>query len=364
MIRGLAAHELVTVTLRSLDAQRTLWQSSALFRADKGGQVKLWRAAARAGSYTGVWGMGLFAKMKPAKKARTRAYSWGRTQRFTVAIRARGRQVASTVLQRGVPAHAVAHETLSEAGFVGTYWGPQSPSGKGPALLALGGSRGGEGPDLLGALLAAHGYPTLVVSYFNGAGLPQSLSNIPLEYFAQALNWLRHQPNVAPNRVFTLGISRGSEAALLLAVHYPNMVHGVIASVPSNVALCSFPECNGPAWTLKGQPVPYTRQINNPDPTDNPAAVIPVEQIRGPIFLDCGVLDNVWASCSYATAIVHRLNLYGTPYQHVLYEGSRASHFVGGLVPYEPTSIGNDPNDERAREVLWPRLLRFLAGVH
>jgi hypothetical protein len=37
-----------------------------------------------------------------------------------------------------------------------------------------------------------------------------------------------------------------------------------------------------------GRPVPYTNQFDQPHPTDNPAAVIPVGKIHGPVFLDCG----------------------------------------------------------------------------
>ena len=59
--------------------------------------------------------------------------------------------------------------------------------------------------------------------------------------------------------------SRGSEAALLLGVYYPHLVHAVAAVVPSSVALCSYPLCDGPAWTLHGKPVPYTRQLRTVD---------------------------------------------------------------------------------------------------
>ena len=123
----------------------------------------------------------------------------------------------------------------------------------------------------------------------------------------------------------------------------PRPVHAVIASVPANIALCAYPGCGGPAWTLHGKPLPYTRQFNQPHPTDDPAAAIPVEQIRGPIFLDCAGVDTVWNSCAYAQAIMQRLEANNFRYPHVLYRSPRAGHRVGGLLPYEPDAIGNDP---------------------
>jgi dienelactone hydrolase len=209
-------------------------------------------------------------------------------------------------------------------------------------------------------LFASHGYPTLDLAYWHAAGLPKTLANIPLEYFANALRWLRRQPHVDPNRIIVVGVSRGGEAAQLLGVHYPDLVHAVIALVSSDAALCSYPACHGPAWTLNGKPLPYTRQVNNPHPTDDPKAVIPSEEIDGPILLACGGIDAVIRSCAYGTAIAQRLHAHRDRYPHVFYRLPSAGHQVGALVPYEPVATGNEPADEKAREQLWPHVLAFL----
>jgi dienelactone hydrolase len=194
----------------------------------------------------------------------------------------------------------------------------------------------------------------------------ETLARIPLEYFERALTWLRAQPQVDPSRIVVIGVSRGSEAAQLLGVYYPSLVNGVVASVPSNVALCGFPDCSQPAWTLNGAPLPYTQQFDNPYPTDNPDAVIPDERIHGPLFAVCGGSDLVWFSCPYASAIMDRLSAHGHPYRDVLYAYPRAGHFVGGLLPYSPVApraLYLNPADERAREAVWPKLLSFLARL-
>ena len=52
---------------------------------------------------------------------------------------------------------------------------------------------------------------------------------------------------------------RGSEADLLVAAHWPTLVHGIVADAPSSVAWGADPgQCVslGPtAWTIQGRPV-------------------------------------------------------------------------------------------------------------
>jgi pimeloyl-ACP methyl ester carboxylesterase len=62
-----------------------------------------------------------------------------------------------------------------------------------------------------------------------------------------------------PAKIAVLGVSRGSEAAQLFGVHYPGLVHAVIASVPSDAAICSYPGCRTAAWTLGGKPLRSSR---------------------------------------------------------------------------------------------------------
>jgi dienelactone hydrolase len=346
------------------------WQASAGYRADPGGDVDLSTAAAISGSYHGVSAMGLIWSMRALKPDPVGAYFWnGPTPlAFTLAVSAHGIQVASASFQRKFSAGAIAGatESLTADGFIGEFWHPADNTARRPAVLVLGGSEGGLPISLLPELLASEGYPALGVAYFDEPGLPQTLSAIPLEYFAGALRWLARQPGVDPAGVAVLGISRGSEAAQLLGVYYPSLVHAVIASVPSDAAICSCPACNGPAWTLHGRALPYTKDFDNPSPTDNLAAVIPDQRIQGPVFLDCAEADQTWTSCPYAQAIIRLLDAYRDRWAHVLYAYPGAGHFVGTFLPYEPSSPSADPDyatDQQARGQLWPHLLAFLAGL-
>jgi dienelactone hydrolase len=373
-VTGLAAGEQATLQVSSTDAARVHWRASATYAANAAGNVDLTRARAISGSYLGISGMGLVWSMHPMGPDPAGAYFWDNTVplTFTLTVSVHGNAVASTTFHRLFSRTALADQTesLQANGFVGEFWHPAANTAKRrPAILVLGGSEGGLPGVLLPAMLASNGYPALGVAYFAEPGLPKTLSRIPLEYFAKALNWLAHQPGVDPTRIAVVGISRGSEAAQLLGVYYPRLVHAVIASVPSNVALCSYPGCTGPAWTLHGRALPYTREFDVPTPTDDPAAVIPDQRIRGPVFLDCGEADRTWISCPFARAILSLLDAHHDRWTHMLYAYADAGHFVGSLVPYEPkapASARSDPSyaaDQEADALLWPHLLHFLAGL-
>lgn len=128
---------------------------------------------------------------------------------------------------------------------------------------------------------------------------------------------------------------------------------------------------SGPGQVRGVATEPQTSQFDNPQPTGDPAAIIPVQRIRGPIFLDCGGSDSVWSSCPYADAIMSRLDQARDPYPHLLYAYPDAGHGVGDIVPYEPDQLGpaaadllgSSPNaNHNADAQIWPHLLAFLAG--
>jgi len=372
-VAGLAAGEQATLRMNSIDASGVRWLASAAYRADAAGNVDPSRAPAISGSYRGTSGMGLIWSMHPTGRDPAGAYFWDNQvpQTFTITVSVNGNRIAAASFYRMFSHTALADQTesLQADGFVGQLWHPVDAPDRRPAIVVLGGSEGGLPGILLPAMLASAGYPALGVAYFGEPGLPRTLSGIPLEYFAKALNWLARQPGVDPTRIVVLGTSRGSEAAQLLGVYYPGLVHAVIASVPSNVALCSYPDCNGPAWTLNGQALPYTLEFDATAPVDDPAAIIPDQRIQGPVFLDCGEADQIWTSCPFARAILRLLDAHHDPWTHVLYAYPGAGHGVGKLYPYEPevpAIAGSDSSysaDQKADTLLWPHLLQFLAGL-
>ena len=371
-VRGVPAHHSVVVRAQTRNVDGTLFSSRETFRSDAHGEVDLSHDPAFSGSYRGVSPMGLLWSMRPESHFEGPVGYSDRVdqdgQKVKVSVSVDGQSVASATFQRLAQSPGVHMRklTVQEGGFDGLFFQPASSRTPRPGVLLFGGSEGGLPDTLEAGLLASHGYPTLALAYFKAPGLPDQLANIPLDYFANALRWLSHQPGVDAQRLVVSGVSRGSEAALLLGVHYPSLVHGVLALVPSNVALSGCRGCNLPSWTLHGKPVPYSQQFG---PTSaNPAAVIPVEDINGPLLLDCGGVDQVWPSCPMANAIIDRLKARRDPDPHVLLSYPHANHYIGELIPniayrFPGTDDSDWTADMKARTQAWPAVLSFLRGL-
>lgn len=100
-----------------------------------------------------------------------------------------------------------------------------------PALLILGGAEGGrDWTDAVAKRLSQDGYIAMAQSYFKDPGLPDQLQRIPLERFQAAVDYLINQPAVEKHQIAVIGLSKGAEAALVLASHDPRLT--AVASLP------------------------------------------------------------------------------------------------------------------------------------
>jgi pimeloyl-ACP methyl ester carboxylesterase len=166
-----------------------------------------------------------------------------------------------------------------------------------------------------------------------------------------------------------MGTSRGSEAALLLGVHFPRLVGKVVGVVPSSVVNVSYPVETTSAWTLHGRPLPYEHLIGYVGDDADPAT-IKVEQIRGPVMTICAGADDVWPSCPFSRAIARRRRAHGGAASDVNLTAPGATHVeTAALVPGIPGFVSEDYDGfgvvaaERDRERIWPQLLRFLGAA-
>jgi dienelactone hydrolase len=234
------------------------------------------------------------------------------------------------------------------------------PAGPPAAALVIGGSGGSE-PSYVGEALARAGIGALSVAYFGRPGLPGQLRDIALEYFLTALRMLRDR--LAPGvPLVVLGMSRGSEAAMLTAIHSGGSVGAVVAAVPGNVVAGSWPP-GGAAWLLEGKALPYAAH-SGPE-CEDPAALIPVELVPGPILLVAAGADRVWPSAAMARALSGRLREHGDAYGHAILEYPDAGHSPGYLIPRLPSGLlpadlVDDPVDQAARADAWPRVVDFI----
>jgi dienelactone hydrolase len=298
--------------------------------------------------------------------------------------------VAFAAAQTRVPPVQVAEpgETgrrITDEGLLGNYFPAR---GKAPAVLVLGGSEGGLGPDWtnLSKAMQTEGFSVLQLSYFRGPEQNTRLELIPLEYFATALGWLRKQPEVDPARVAIVGMSKGAEAALLVAVRHPE-VKAIIAAMPSSVVWpgIAWEGSTAPlssSWSEHGKPLPHLSHVpfdasKGGTMADNyraslrafaehPEATIPVERIGGRVMLVCAEDDRMSPSCPMARQIEQRLIEHRRPAAVVLaYKAAGHSAFGLPLPSDSPrlTSAGGTPEGTNAaRGDSWKNVLAFLKG--
>ena len=100
-----------------------------------------------------------------------------------------GRTVARAQATRLHVAKGVGTTVVRERDLSGLFFRPADDCAR-PGVLVLGGSSGGLAFSAqVAALLASRGYASLALAYFGAENLPPHLVDIPLEYFATALDW-------------------------------------------------------------------------------------------------------------------------------------------------------------------------------
>ncbi len=196
---------------------------------------------------------------------------------------------------------------------------------------------------------------TLALAYIPGAALPRTRDTVPLEYFADALRWLREHPDSSGEAPMVWGFSRGGEVSLLLAATFPELVSGVVAGVPADRV-----HCGPPSWTLRETTLPCFGSGAH----RTSATLIPVDRVQDPVLLVCGEADAIWDSCGMSRRVVARLERDTSP-PHRFEAYPDAGHLVA-LPPVIEVSHfeGEDPvATERARVDMWRITLQFLADV-
>ena len=334
-------------------------RSSARYEADAQGRVDVPTAAAQGPSYRGADGTGLLWSMLPDDPGQGF---------FVPPFEGADVRLEATAGDRPAASGRVRRVVFEEDGDVI----PFLPRGRGingelhrpsratgVSVLVVGGAEGGLSTSDLAARLAARGHTALALAYFEAEGVPTGLWRIRLEYFLRAIRILREEGRP----VVILGISRGTEAAMLTAARFPGRVAGIVAVAPTNA---TGPGDNGrPAWTAGGRPVPHMTVAQFGNPTLTPRrAVIPVERAGVPVLTVAGSEDAVWPSDVYARKIARRLRERSrvSGHRHIVLRG--AGHGIGGVLPNHPGwqdwMGGSAEADARGKQRLWRELLAFL----
>ncbi|MYE82042.1 MAG: alpha/beta fold hydrolase [Gammaproteobacteria bacterium] len=360
----------VIVEASLADDGQQVWTSRGVFYADSEGRVDPGTLASVDGTYTGVDAFGLFWSMLPvpaSELAASRyvdpaATAWpgapvlGRSTVVSLTARLETRadsidtvevSVAHRVLfaAEDVVREEVAHEQLRGVMFSSPEDGPYPP------VLVVSGSGGGA-PESAARAIASEGFTALAIAHFNYPDRPKELVDIPLEYFGDAIAFLKAE--TGHEKVGLMGASRGGEAVLLIAATYPDEVSAVVSGVPANIvnsACCSPAMTYLHAWTYQGRPLPtfglmegtgfeellgvsqkygdglvwFQRHMLMGMLTQDDTApyLIPVENIQSPILLISGDDDGIWPSTPAADQVVKRLRArnYAYPVEHIKVTG-------------------------------------------
>jgi pimeloyl-ACP methyl ester carboxylesterase len=223
-------------------------------------------------------------------------------------------------------------EPVHENAVVGDYSAP-ADGGRHPAILIIGGFQGRSPSEA--TALARHGYSTFALAYFGGPSLPKSAQEIPVELVSHAIDWLLVRPEVDPAHVFVLGISQGSQLALLAAARERRI--RAVAVISPSAYVWFAPAFDGApdrsSWSLNAAGLPFIRPDQHAEavlgqtyqsggtyafrdlydaslaaasPATVAAATIPVERIAVPILCIAGDDDRQWDSAGACKTIAAR----------------------------------------------------------
>lgn len=257
-------------------------------------------------------------------------------------------------------------------------------------VLVLGGSSGRIDVERC-RVLAQAGMTALSIRWFGGGGQAQGICEIPLERFVEAIDLLQVR---AGGRVGVMGLSKGAEAALLLAVRDPR-VDAVVALSPTSVVWANVgPGIDGlthpyrSSWTWQGKPVPFISYDDDWTPAEAEgepmtcrtlyeqsrqtradavrAAVIPIEQTAAEIVLVAGGDDRMWPSLVFAQELAARRTSMRHPTR--LVSSCDAGHRPrlpgeGPAGHSDRFRYGGTPETDAALgATAWPHIVAALAG--
>lgn len=311
----------------------------------------------------------------------------------TIALLFVGYIIADKMLFNGIKP-----KSIHENGFYADYFVKENTKNT-TAVILIG---GGQWGNYWAQQFANKEMAGLSIPYTGKESLPILPEEIELEYFENAIHWLRKQPEVNPNKIVVMGASRNAELALIIASTFPEFISGVVAYAPSavswsNTVLPYNSDELKPSWKYKGIEIPYvpmhkimgneTNKITLLEywkkglaKTDfTTQAAIKVEKINGPIILFSGNDDKVWPSSIMADMIAKRLEDHGFKhsFQNIKYDNAGhlisnnpddTSSYKTGIInihgkEYEYEFGGNDNGNFKAKQDAKIKLMEFIEKI-
>ncbi|XP_062823239.1 uncharacterized protein LOC100562400 [Anolis carolinensis] len=381
-VQGLSPGQEVTVRAALEDESGVVFQARGVFRAGRSGELDLSRAPSLGGSYAGQEASGLLWSMEPD------APFWRLAKRdvsspFWLAFevyegRGAGSPLCSCRSARSFLGQGVRRAPVREGRLRATLFLPPGP-GPFPGILDLYGSGGGL-VEYRASLLASRGFVTLALAYLAFEDLPVFPEVLDLDYFGEAVEFLKKQEQVQSTRIGVIGISKGADLALAVATFWPGIQaavsisgSGLNAFIPLQVKDLTIPahpfDLNRVKVNSDSGFVDYSEVLDDPrDPATWPSR-IPVEKSSSKFLFLSGQDDKNWQSELYCRETVRRLQESGRHVEFYCYPG--AGHLLEP--PYLPLCFasrhkplgvimlwgGMQKEHAKAQEDAWQRILTF-----
>ncbi|XP_008068864.1 acyl-coenzyme A thioesterase 1 [Carlito syrichta] len=386
-VRGLAPGQPVTMRASLRDERGARFRAHARYRADARGELDLARAPALGGSFAGLEPMGLLWALEPEACEPPWARLVKRDVRTPFAVElealdghgpAAGRLLGRALHERHFLPPGVRRAPVRAGRVRATLFLPPEP-GPFPGIVDILGAGGGL-LEYRASLLAGKGFAVMALAYYKYEDLPKSIDNLHLEYFEEAVNYLRNHPEVRGPGVGLLGISKGGDLCLSMA----SFLKGITATVIINGSVANV----GGALHYKGGTLPplgvnpnrirvtsdgfadIIDALNSPLEGPDQKSFIPVERAESAFLFLVGQEDRNWNSELYAAEASKRLQAHGREKPQVIcYPG--AGHYIEPpYLPFcqaslhalvgRPVIWGGEPRAHAAAQVhAWKQLQTF-----
>lgn len=380
-VEGLAPYKQVQLRSKLVDDRGVIFKASALYKADETGQVDVCRAPSLGGSYTGVEPMGLFWSMAP-ETPHSKLLKKNVVSPTLVDIEAlcgeTGEVLASETNERGYMTEGMRRIPVQEGRIRGVLF---VPPGKGPfpGIVDLY-TFGGRLTEARASLLASKGFVVLALAYFGYEGLPKKPKKLELEYFEEAVTYLRRQPEVKGPGIGIISISHSGGLALAMS----SFLSGISATVCINTCNANtviplhykdivMPPLPPVIWKIRittSWLLNIRNALSDPSLEKNKASLIPIERANCQFLFAVSEDDCNWNSPLYAEQAAATLRKHGKEsFEVVTYP--KAGHFLEvPYMPYCPSAFhaavgrevvfGGEPKAHiEAQLDLWERVQEF-----
>ncbi|XP_078419284.1 acyl-coenzyme A thioesterase 1-like [Cetorhinus maximus] len=327
-VSGLSPLQQVTMKAWLSDEKGQLFHSLAFYRADGQGELDLDHSPSLGGHYTGTQPMGLFWSLSP-RTPFTRLVKRDVATSLAVHVEVFDghwsldhlpvQPLAASVNQRWFMKEGVSRIPVREGRVRGTLFIPPG-DGPFPGVIDLYGSVGGI-VEHRASLLANHGFLTLALGYFGTDDLPKHFMNLDLEYFEEAVNFLRRHPKVNGPGVGAIGISKGGDLVLSMTTFLPHVIAAVSIGGCNANTLGNLHYKNlilpGLAMSiektkfLESKLIDISEVMANPMDEGNEDCIIPIEKAEGYFLFVVGEDDKNWSTPLYAQQAVEKLKENG-----------------------------------------------------